>query len=375
MHTTTRRPAVPAHLPGIGRSQAEILKEIAANKGRGAKLRRKLAANKERNWLLALVLHSFAKVDSGSPLSDLEQMIVSAFRDNGFSDDEIRGHGRQYKALSRTVRASIFPEQYATLSHASYTLTRLKKDLPTVQRNILKMPNIAAADLGRLRKQGLTLRHVAFPSVDVIKKFGAGGTVLLDIGRIAPPKLKCAIKATKFTCNDETGPDWWGSDEPYWIFGSLGGGTPITTRSKVFTGVDSGESRTFDAHDGCIWGHNCLPEELPDHVGVLVSLWEHDYGDPAKIQAGVAAAFAAAAGILAATGVAAWIAAVVAGVGAIVQWLLSFLDDDHIADQTFVFSRSALEAWLHEPKGAATFHRRFTDGDGDYTLEIVASRA
>jgi hypothetical protein len=124
---------------------------------------------------------------------------------------------------------------------------------------------------------------------------------------VTPPNPTYTIKATKFHCSDETGWDWLGSDEPYWIFGSLGAGIAVTTRSRT-----------------------------------LIQLWEHDYGDPTAVKAGVAAAFAAAAGILAATGVAAWVAAIVAGVGAVVQWLLGFLDDDHIADQTFVFSRQTL---------------------------------
>jgi hypothetical protein len=160
---------------------------------------------------------------------------------------------------------------------------------------------------------------------------------------VTPPNPTYTIKATKFHCSDETGWDWLGSDEPYWIFGSLGAGIAVTTRSRIFEDVDSGDTFTFDANDGCIWGQDCTPQDLPEgEIGTLIQLWEHDYGDPTAVKAGVAAAFAAAAGILAATGVAAWVAAIVAGVGAVVQWLLGFLDDDHIADQTFVFSRQTL---------------------------------
>lgn len=100
-----------------------------------------------------------------------------------------------------------------------------------------------------------------------------------------------SIKATKFHCNDETGTDIFGADEPFWIFGALGGANPITTRSQVFKGVDSGEDVDFGGLDGCIWGQSgtCAPQTMPEQVGVMIQLWEHDFGDPKAIQKGVAA--------------------------------------------------------------------------------------
>ena len=95
-------------------------------------------------------------------------------------------------------------------------------------------------------------------------------------------------------------------NEFYVIFGSLGSGVTITTQSQVFENVDSGDTRNFSALDGNIWGRNGAAEPLPaGEIGVLVSAWEHDEGDPAQVRSGVAAAFAAASGILVATGVAA----------------------------------------------------------------------
>jgi hypothetical protein len=49
---------------------------------------------------------------------------------------------------------------------------------------------------------------------------------------------------------------------------------------------------------------------------------------------------------------------------------LSFLDDDHIADQTFVFTRQVLEKQLSTVGQVLKVTRPFTDGDGDYTLNI-----
>jgi PASTA domain len=113
---------------------------------------------------------------------------------------------------------------------------------------------------------------------------------------------------------------------------------------------------------------------LPDgEIGTLVQLWEHDAGDPDEAKAAVAAAFAAAAGVLAASGVAAWVAAVVSGVGAVVQWLLGFLDDDHIGDQAFVFTRQTILDQAGKVGQSFEVSRQLTDGDGDYTVSITVT--
>jgi hypothetical protein len=255
------------------------------------------------------------------------------------------------------------------------TLPGEKNDAPDIVKSVLEMPNVTRVDVAAMHAGTAFASDFPMVSKDVLKAHGAAMLVAIAPNTMAPNPTY-TIKATQFRCNDETGTDFLGSDEPFWIFGSLGAGTAVTTRSQVFGDVDSGESRTFGSNEGCIWGQNCLPQDFPEgEIGTLIQLWEHDFGDPKKIQAGVAAAFAAAAGILAATGVAAWIAAVVAGVGAVVQWLLGFLDDDHIADQTFVFTRQVVVDQLTKAGQSFNVVRRFTDGDGDYTLTIQVRRA
>jgi hypothetical protein len=66
-----------------GREPTTILKSVIEGQGRGAKLRSKLVANKEQNWLLALTLNSFAKQVANTPLTDLEQIIVDTFHKEG----------------------------------------------------------------------------------------------------------------------------------------------------------------------------------------------------------------------------------------------------------------------------------------------------
>jgi hypothetical protein len=361
----------------VARPPERILNDIVQRKGRGAQVRRKLAVNKERNWLLALTLNSFAKFGEDAQLTDLEESIVVAFQKNGFSDDEIKQQGALDKRIPQKVREDIFPRRFVQLdTKKSYSFRDLKRDANDIVKVILAKPNVTRIDAQAIHAGEANLRD--FPIVDrsVLREHASEMLVALT-PNVTPPNPTYTIKATSFKCIDrQTDAIFGPSNEPYWIFGSLGGGTAVTTRSQIFGGVDNGETRSFGANEGCIWGQNCAAQDLPDgEIGSLIQLWEHDEGNADKIRAGVAAAFAAAAGILAATGVAAWVAAVVAGVGAVVQWLLGFLDDDHIADQTFVFTREVVAKRLPNVGQQFPVTRRFADGDGDYSLSLRVTRA
>lgn len=358
------------------RAPERIMESIVNRQGRGAKIRRKLAVNKERNWLLALTLNSFAKLEANAQLTDLEESIVVAFRKNGFSDDELKSHGRLYQQMPEQVRQEIFPGKFAALTpQKKFSMQDLRQEAPTIVKSVLSMKNVTDIDIKAIHAGSATLRDFPLASREVLEEHASGMLVALT-PNTTPPNPRYTIKATSFRCNDRQTDSVFGpSNEPYWIFGSLGGGSAVTTRSGIFGDVDSGESRNFSSTEGCIWGQNCAAQDLPDgEIGTLIQLWEHDEGNPDKIKAGVAAAFAAAASILAATGVAAWVGAVVAGVGAVVQWLLGFLDDDHIADQTIVFTRQVVEDQAKKVGQSFPVTRRFSDGDGDYTLNIRVSR-
>ena len=182
------------------------------------------------------------------------------------------------------------------------------------------------------------------------------------------------IKATSFHCTDETGTDLLGSDEPYWSSEQSATASVRRPRSQTFEDIDSGDSQSFGSGEGVIWGLNGTPQPLPEgEIGVLIQLWEHDLGDPQKVQDAVAAAFAIAAAVLKVSGAAAWVAAVVAAVGAVVKFLLSFIDDDHIGDQVFVFTRQTLLDQASKQGSSFDTTRRFSDGDGDYTCTITAT--
>jgi hypothetical protein len=168
----------------------------------------------------------------------------------------------------------------------------------------------------------------------------------------------------------------FGSDEPYWIFGSLGSSKiSIATTSKVFEDTDTGETKTFSEVDGNIWGENGLPQDFPNgEIGCIIQLWEHDEGDVSKAKAGVEAALNLAKGIAAAAGASAPITAIITAAGVLISWFLSFLDDNLISTETFTFTRQVIDDQLGKKGKSLDVKRRFTDGDANYVITIRVSR-
>lgn len=356
------------------RTPARILEDVTQGRGKSSQIRRKLSTNKENNWLLAIVLNAFTRLADDAKLTDLDKIVVDAFKKNGFKTSELKRQGETAKAMSDQLRQDIFPIDFVNMK--AFSMKDLQTEAPKIVRRVIARPNVATMDIAEIHAGRKTIRDFGPVPRAVAREFASQVLIAVEPTATAPSATppKYTIKATEFHCTDRQTDSVFGpSDEIYWIFGSLGNATAVTTRTGVFGDVDNGETRSFTAGDGCIWGQNCGAQAFPDgEIGTLIQLWEHDEGNMDNVRAGVAAAFAAAAGILAATGVAAWIAAVVAGVGAVLHWLLGFLDDDHIADQTIVFSRAVVDAQID--KGVGVITRRFSDGDGDFTLTMRLRR-
>jgi hypothetical protein len=351
-----------------------ILERFVQDQGKEGKLRRKLAANKERNWLLGLVLNSFARLDEGAELTDLEQSLVKAFRDNGISAADLKQHGRLYRQLRADLRRQIFSGKFAGLTaRTPYTAADLEADAPAILQAVLGMPNVTVVDVEAIHAGRAHRSDFPMPAPAVLAEH-AGALFVALAPNITPPNPRYTIKAFDFSCRNETGLDFLGSDEPYWVFGALSGSGALTTRSRVFERVNAGDSFSFGDNEGTIWGPSGRAEDLPPGpIGALVSLWEHDAGNPDAVKAWIAASFAAA-GSVAAFQPDTWMAAVMAGVAAVVQWLVAFLDDDHIADQAIVFTRQVVEHQVAKIGDTVFLSRRFTDGDADYMLWIRVAR-
>ena len=81
------------------------------------------------------------------------------------------------------------------------------------------------------------------------------------------------VKVNQFKCVDESGADFFGSDEPYWAFTSKVSSETHTTRSKVFGDVDSGDTRKF-AEDAVVWPQKGADKGAEDPIGLTIQLWD-----------------------------------------------------------------------------------------------------
>ena len=363
-----------------GREPTTILKSIIEGKGKGARLRSKLVANKEQNWLLALILNSFAKLAANTPLSDLEQIIVRTFREKGFNDNDLKQHARLYQQIPDRMRSEIFPEKFARLNpETKYGINELRADLPSIERAILAKPNVRDMDVQAIHAKTASVRDYPKISQDVLKQYGSA--TFRAVAPNAPPtptalgQQRYTIKAVSFLCEDETS-ELSDSDEPYWVFGTLGSSKiSIATTSKVFDYTDAGETKFFDGADGNIWGENGLPQDFPDgEIGCVIQLWEHDEGDVSKAKAGVEAALELAKQLAVVLGANALLIGVITAAGPIIGWFLSFWNDDLIATQNFIFTRQVIEDQLGKTGNSLEVKRRFLDGDASYVLTIRVSR-
>src|SRR2546421_4007472 len=154
------------------------------------------------------------------------------------------------------------------------------------------MRNVTNIDVPAIHAGRAVESDYPLPRRDVLREHAGAMLIALEPNAPVSPQLAPAsfsIKATGFHCTDESGLDWTGADEPYWIFGSVGADAKVTTISRVLENalaVNSGDNRTFNADEGLIWGPHGMPQPIPDgEVGALVELWENDYGNPAAVMA------------------------------------------------------------------------------------------
>jgi hypothetical protein len=190
------------------------------------------------------------------------------------------------------------------------------------------------------------------------------------------------VKMLKFTADDESNLDVAGSDEPYFVFSSVGtDGTSATRRSATFGDVDSGDTRPFGSAD-YMWGTKCHGKTAPMGIGYSVELFEHDLGSSEDTRKKVAQYFGYAGDIADYIGkqypAAAWVGPAVKVVGQGVDLILDWGKDDLIGSTTAAFAPSELASRL--PSNGSSFTKSIylggaeTSGGADYTLQLQVTR-
>jgi len=338
----------------------------------GAKLQRRLIANKEHNWLLALMLHSCAKLAANVPMTDLEEIVINSFRRNGFSDEELKQQGRLYEEIPEQTRRAILPEELALLNiQARYDIGTFKTDLQKLERKaVAKLRTQERIDMQNTEMQPETVENISNPSDELSTASGKSAL-----------KLRYNIKALDFRCLNPQ-KDWVKpKNYIYWIFGNQKNKGEVEL-SHVFPGVDKNEAFSFSADEGHIWGENGLPQAFAQEgvVSGIAGCMERDKGDTTKLRKKLRAIFASATTILELSGVAAWIGAIVAAVGQLIDWFVGAWSDDLIAMHNVTFTREVIDekfGSIPTKKGviqAFKFAKLFSDAQGEYLLTIGVSR-
>jgi hypothetical protein len=70
---------------------------------------------------------------------------------------------------------------------------------------------------------------------------------MIDTPTFSTPQFR--VEAITFRAVDESGPDWAGSDEVYFVFSA---GAPTDKITAVYEDLDSGEARNLGARDSCV---------------------------------------------------------------------------------------------------------------------------
>lgn len=190
-----------------------------------------------------------------------------------------------------------------------------------------------------------------------------------------PTQPRYAVKAISFHANDETGWDILGSDEPYWIFNGVGtDGTQHSSASHVFSDIDTGDTASFGATEGCMY-ISCAGGIAPLGMGFSVQLWESDSADvPDTLQA-ISKAFHDAGAMFDQFGNPLWLGTASSKVGDAVDWIISEIwADDFIGSNTYTYSPVYLASRLPGVGGSFTDTRTYTDGDGNYTMTTQVTR-
>src|SRR5205823_6863734 len=114
------------------------------------------------------------------------------------------------------VRNDMFPGKFAAMNaQTKFTFSDLRADSPTIVKSVLSMPNVTNVNVEAIHAGEAHPSDFPMVPKNVLQHHGSAMFVALA-PNTTPPNPKYTIKATQFRCDDETGLDFLGSDEPYW---------------------------------------------------------------------------------------------------------------------------------------------------------------
>lgn len=188
-----------------------------------------------------------------------------------------------------------------------------------------------------------------------------------------PPRYK--VSASHFKAIDESGADWSGSDEAFWLFSGVSTtGTAATRATQVYGSMDSDDTQYFGLVDQCVWGCGQAGAPAPFGIGLSVQLWEQDLGDVDEIWHDTADFFQEAGPVLEEIPLADWVGKASTAVGKGLEFLLSWAEDDLLGTNTYAFSPAGLASALPNRGTSFVDTRIYESSDAKYSLTMHVSR-
>lgn len=317
-----------------------------------------------------MLLHGAARVEAGLEPTALEASLLGPVTDL-LSQEEIRDFGRVFTEET-AARAQVFPASVASRPvEQGYTLQDLIADLPSVREEILAQPNVNVTDLdGPEGEGGAEGEEFA----GAMEAYGYGATVVTASGR--EPGAQAAPKVMAKLWLDRSRMDEWsdeiGDEEIYWSTAAAAdGGARQTIISRVIGGQNTGETHRIDPNT--VVYHGAAEMAVTYHI----ECWEEDHARPSELQRTLEQISKMAWEVSQALGefpagthleATANFAALVSGVANLIKLIVSWFEDDLVAQRTFTLDRRALEAIAAKPyeeiapifNGGANFNGRHT---------------
>lgn len=212
-----------------------------------------------------------------------------------------------------------------------------------------------------------TLARLATGALVVALASGAGVTSqAAPTSAAVPPTATIAstvsapryiVEFIDFYCGDESGADWFGSDEPYWVTTSKQlSGHVRTMRSEEFGDVDSGDRRKFStkSHRNLVWPRQGQTSGGYGPVAFSTQLYEADGGSAAAVVDKTLTALDLVNKAGALVGVDTWIPKVPTVVR---NQLVSAFADDTMGSRTIKYSKAYLAHFA--PAVGSHFDRKY----------------
>jgi hypothetical protein len=176
------------------------------------------------------------------------------------------------------------------------------------------------------------------------------------------------MRIIKSDCVDASGVDFFGSDEPLWVFTARGrDGVVHTTRSKEFSNVDSGKTFDFatDNDRNIVWTRKGASKGASGPIALSIQLWDVDQGEPEEIAEKTKKAFDFGEQVPV---VGEWIEKVPSVVR---DGIAKFIGSDLMGSKTFLYPAARLAKQL--PSVGAKFREkhRFGGHDGDLPFAVA----